>query len=117
MTRVYSDQYPQICRLQGVILFPHDIREESVSGEDGKSRTVYSCVLLRLTDRGQPISDGKAFAARHYDDIRAQLYPPIQEQLDKIYHAGIDAWKAEMIAPVKSAYPKSVAAVEAAAVK
>jgi len=110
MLRVYSDQYPRIRRLQGVILFPHDIREEYVSDDGGPSRTMYSCVLLRLADSGQSIEDGQAFAARYYDEIRAQLYPPIPEQLDKIYHAGIDAWKAEMIAPVKLAYPKPVLA-------
>jgi len=32
-------------------------------------------------------------------------YPPISEQLDQIYHEGIDAWKATIDA-VKSAHPK-----------
>ena len=36
---------------------------------------------------------------------RALAYPPIAEQLDQIYHEGIDAWK-ETIAAVKSEYPK-----------
>ena len=33
-------------------------------------------------------------------------YPAIEDQLDKIYHEGIDAWKADMIKPVKEKYPK-----------
>jgi len=33
-------------------------------------------------------------------------YPPIEEQLDYIYHYGIDAWKKDIIDPVKSKYPK-----------
>ena len=37
---------------------------------------------------------------------RKQEYPPIADQLDKIYHDGIDAWKADMIKPVKAKYPK-----------
>ena len=36
---------------------------------------------------------------------RASAYPPIAEQLDQIYHEGIDAWK-ETIAAVKAEYPK-----------
>jgi hypothetical protein len=29
-----------------------------------------------------------------YKEQRAQAYPSIADQLDKIYHEGIDAWKA-----------------------
>jgi hypothetical protein len=36
---------------------------------------------------------------------RASAYPPIADQLDQIYHEGIDAWK-ETIAAVKAEYPK-----------
>jgi len=36
---------------------------------------------------------------------RALAYPSIAEQLDQIYHEGIDAWK-ETIAAVKAEYPK-----------
>ena len=40
-----------------------------------------------------------------YQRQRAQAYPSIADQLDTIYHEGIDAWKA-MIAAVKQEYPK-----------
>jgi len=40
-----------------------------------------------------------------YKDQRAAAYPSIAEQLDQIYHEGIDAWK-ETIAAVKAEYPK-----------
>ena len=40
-----------------------------------------------------------------YQRQRAQAYPPIADQLDKIYHEGIDAWKAQ-IAAVKQECPK-----------
>ena len=40
-----------------------------------------------------------------YAELRAQAYPSIADQLDKIYHEGIDAWKAQ-IAAVKQEYPK-----------
>jgi len=40
-----------------------------------------------------------------YQRQRASAYPSIADQLDKIYHEGIDAWKAQ-IAAVKQEYPK-----------
>jgi hypothetical protein len=41
-----------------------------------------------------------------YKGLRAKEYPTITDQLDYIYHNGIDAWKADMIDPVKTKYPK-----------
>lgn len=40
-----------------------------------------------------------------YKYDRATAYPPITDQLDTIYHEGIDAWKA-VITAVKEEYPK-----------
>ncbi len=45
------------------------------------------------------------YDAKEYQRQRAQAYPPITDQLDTIYHSGIDAWKAQ-IAAVKQEYPK-----------
>ena len=45
-------------------------------------------------------------AAEAYKDLRAKEYPSIADQLDYIYHNGIDAWKEDMIDPVKNKYPK-----------
>jgi hypothetical protein len=41
-----------------------------------------------------------------YKSLRAKAYPSIADQLDYIYHNGIDAWKTNMIDPVKTKYPK-----------
>lgn len=40
-----------------------------------------------------------------YARSRVEEYPSIEEQLDKIYHDGIDAWKA-VIKATKDKYPK-----------
>ena len=40
-----------------------------------------------------------------YKYDRASAYPSITDQLDTIYHEGIDAWKA-VITAVKEEYPK-----------
>ena len=54
--------------------------------------------------------DGKVMSHRGDDgrrviDSREDGYPPITDQLDQIYHEGIDAWK-ETIKAVKDAHPK-----------
>ena len=41
-----------------------------------------------------------------YTEARVAEYPPIVDQLDKIYHEGIDAWKAD-IKVIKDKYPKT----------
>ena len=40
-----------------------------------------------------------------YKDKRRAEYPLLSEQLDYIYHNGVDAWKAE-IKKIKDKYPK-----------
>ena len=45
-------------------------------------------------------------ASEAYKVLRATEYPAIADQLDYIYHNGIDAWKTDMIDPVKTKYPK-----------
>lgn len=42
---------------------------------------------------------------RTYSEARAAAYPSIEDQLDKIFHSGIDAWKADIQA-IKDANPK-----------
>jgi|TARA_R100000458_G_C8094464_1_gene123785 FtsZ-binding cell division protein ZapB len=46
-----------------------------------------------------------AFDALSYDEKRQKEYPSWQDQLDKIYHSGLTAWKADIKA-VKDKYPK-----------
>jgi len=46
------------------------------------------------------------YDANQYQRDRAKDYPPIEEQLDYIYHNGVEAWKTDMILPVKTKYPK-----------
>ena len=46
------------------------------------------------------------FAKQEYKNKRAIEYPSVVDQLDLIYHSGIDAWKAK-IKETKDKYPKS----------
>ena len=45
------------------------------------------------------------YAALEYSRNRAKEYPSVVDQLDLIYHSGIDAWKAK-IKETKDKYPK-----------
>ena len=45
------------------------------------------------------------YDAKQYQRDRAKEYPTWQDQLDDIYHNGIDAWKAT-IKTTKDKYPK-----------
>jgi len=70
-------------------------------------------VTIELTEaeNNQRIAEGDAAQAeqdaRAWLDGRLSEYPAIAEQLDNIYHNGIDAWKAD-IAEIKTKYPKPV---------
>ena len=46
------------------------------------------------------------YDANEYQRQRASEYPSWQKQLEKIYDDGIDAWKTEMVDPIKAKYPK-----------
>ena len=45
------------------------------------------------------------YDANEYQRSRAPEYPSIPDQLDEIYHNGVDAWKA-VIKKTKDKYPK-----------
>ena len=44
-------------------------------------------------------------AIQDYQSKRRSEYPSIEDQLDQIYHQGLDAWKAD-IEVIKNKYPK-----------
>jgi len=47
----------------------------------------------------------EAKAIREYSTSRKKEYPSLEEQLDTIFHGGLDAWK-EQIQAIKDKYPK-----------
>ena len=67
---------------------------------DGKMVTLDSA---KVTAARKAIDD--AYAAVEYQRKRKEEYPSLEDQLDKIYHSGIDAWKADIKA-IKDKYPK-----------
>ena len=41
-----------------------------------------------------------------YKRSRQQAYPSYGDQMDYIFHNGLDAWKDDMIQPIKDEFPK-----------
>jgi hypothetical protein len=60
-------------------------------------------ILLRLM--GQQVGE-TIIEVRSYIQDRASAYPTAEEQLDYIYHYGLDAWR-DMITQIKSKFPKT----------
>ena len=75
-----------------------------------ENNEITSIVFLNENVSEPSHSDIKAKAqemaeAKYYVDDRVKEYPSLSEQLDDIYHNGIDGWKATIKA-VKDKYPK-----------
>ena len=68
--------------------------------EDGSKITLDNA---KVTAARKTIDD--EYAAKKYQRDRAAEYPSVVDQLDLIYHSGIDAWKAK-IKETKDKYPK-----------
>ena len=68
--------------------------------KDGKSVTLDNDKVVAAR---KAIDD--AYAAKEYQRKRKEEYPSWEDQLDKIYHSGIDAWKSD-IKTIKDKYPK-----------
>ena len=71
--------------------------------KDASGNTV--AVEQSKIDEARAALDAEA-AATQYHRNRAREYPEWGEQLDYIYHNGIDKWKTDIVDPVKNKYPK-----------
>lgn len=61
--------------------------------------------LQAWLDEGNAIVDDMSNQDTHYQMQRKAAYPSYADQLDKIFHEGVDAWKAEIQA-IKDQFPK-----------
>ena len=76
---------------------------DDTAGAFDKDGNQVSLSSEKITAARKAIDD--AYAATKYQRDRAAEYPSWQDQLDKIYWNGIDAWKAD-IKKIKDKYPK-----------
>ena len=82
----------------GVVVTIDDSR-----GAFDADRKMVTLDSAKVTAARKAIDD--AYAAVEYQRKRKEEYPSWEDQLDKIYHSGIDAWKADIKA-IKDKYPK-----------
>ena len=72
-----------------------------------EANTDYQRFVNNIYTHGLEIVEGADYVGvTTYTEARAAEYPPIEDQLDKIYHKGINAWKAD-IKKIKDKYPKT----------
>ena len=82
-------------------------KSDSVFIPIDEGNTDYQQFVDDIYEQGIGIVEGADYVGvTTYTEARAAEYPPIVDQLDKIYHNGIDAWKAE-IKVIKDKYPKT----------
>jgi len=79
----------------------------SVNAEDFEQITWHNgtAVISKADIQAKQAELQTEYDAKKYQRDRAEEYPSIKDQLDDIYHNGIDAWKAT-IKVTKDKYPK-----------
>ena len=79
----------------------------SVNAEDFEQITWLNgtAVISKADIQAKQAELQTAYDGKQYQRDRAEEYPIWQDQLDDIYHNGIDAWKATIKA-TKDKYPK-----------
>ena len=93
------------------ILFKSIIRTNTNGSESGipedPANTDYQQFIQDVAEQGYDIVEGPDVIQPSYAELRAPEYPPIADQLDKIYHSGVTAWKKD-IKEIKDKYPKAI---------
>ena len=85
----------------------YSIRMDNMSIPVDSMNRHYQQFVDDIYEQGIGIVEGADYVGvTTYTEARAAEYPPIEDQLDKIYHNGIDAWKAD-IKTIKDKYPKT----------
>lgn len=84
----------------------YTIKNDNIYFPLDKMNSDYIRMIEKLSFEEDTI-EGADIVSKDYVELRQDNYPPLQEQLDKIFHEGIDAWKADIQA-IKDAYPKTL---------
>ena len=73
---------------------------------DARNR-FYQQFIRDVAEQGIGIVEGPDVVEPSYSELRTSEYPPITDQLDKIYHSGVAAWKKD-IKSIKDKHPKTI---------
>tara|TARA_Y100001958_G_C21110653_1_gene457693 strand:+ start:599 stop:979 length:381 start_codon:yes stop_codon:yes gene_type:complete len=84
-----------------------DSNNTAIENEDASTWTItWADIVAKKAELEKEYTDNEYQRKRTGIDGTTDGYPPIGEQLDYIYHNGIDKWKTDMVDPVKAKYPK-----------
>ena len=83
--------------------YPEAILIDDGTGAFDKDGNKITLDSAKVTAARQAIDS--AYAAVEYQRKRKEEYPSWEDQMDKINHSGLDAWKADIKA-IKDKYPK-----------
>jgi len=67
----------------------------------------YQQFIQDVAEQGIDIVEGPDVVEPSYAELRTSEYPPLEDQLDKIYHSGVTNWKKD-IKTIKDKYPKTI---------
>ena len=84
-----------------------------------KGNKEYDQFLKDVKEQGIDIVEGEdvvTVVTEEYATARKKAYGAIEDQLDKIYHKGLDVWKSDILA-IKDAIPKTQEYVTSISVK
>ena len=78
--------------------------DNTITFLDGKNLQQF---IQDVAEQGYDIVEGPDVVQPSYAELRVPEYPSITDQLDKIYHSGVAAWKKD-IKEIKDKYPKAI---------
>ena len=79
---------------------------DSASIPKDSNNSDYKQFLQDVKEQDLSIVEGPDVVTPDYKEQRLAEYPSIEDQLDKIYHSTLTAWKADIKA-IKDKYPKT----------
>ena len=80
---------------------------KNCSFSNSVENTDYQQFIQDVAEQGIDIVEGPDVVEPSYSELRTSEYPPITDQLDKIYHSGVTAWKKDIKA-IKDKHPKTI---------
>ena len=89
------------------ILSDDTIKKENSYIPRDPANTDYQQFIKDVAEQGYDIVEGPDVVQPSYAELRVPEYPSIADQLDKIYHSGVAAWKKD-IKEIKDKYPKGI---------
>ena len=82
-------------------------KSDNASIPKDSGNTDYQKFLQDIKEQGLGIVEGPDIITESYATLRRKEYPSLEDQLDKIYHSTLTAWK-EDIKAIKDKYPKTI---------